>query len=111
RSAYTKGDSMADGQDSRDLITPPGTSTPGGQAAHSIMETCAQMRETGEEMRHKAQELTAQGKEMAAACYQQGREHVHAWQQHLTDHVREHPLQSLMIAAGLGMLVGLLRRR
>jgi len=102
---------MADGQDSQDLMTPPGAPTLGGQDTHSIEGACAQMRETGEEIRHKAHELTGQGKEIAAAYYQQGREHVRAWQHQLTDHVREQPLQSLLIAAGLGLLVGLLRRR
>jgi ElaB/YqjD/DUF883 family membrane-anchored ribosome-binding protein len=83
----------------------------GGQEARSIAETCAQMRETGEEIRHKTNELTEQGKEIAAAYCQQGREQVRAWQQQLTDHIRENPLQSLCIAAGLGFLVGVLRRR
>ena len=37
--------------------------------------------------------------------------HDQAWQQQLETQVREKPLQSLLMAAGVGLLLGLLRRR
>jgi ElaB/YqjD/DUF883 family membrane-anchored ribosome-binding protein len=67
--------------------------------------------ETGKERRDQAQELVAQGKEVAAEYYEEGRNQVLAWQQHLEYQVREKPLQSLFVAAGVGLLFGLLRRR
>jgi ElaB/YqjD/DUF883 family membrane-anchored ribosome-binding protein len=67
--------------------------------------------ETGKEMRDQAQELIAQGKEVATEYYEEGRNQVLAWQQQLEHQVREKPLQSLLIAAGVGLLFGLLRRR
>jgi ElaB/YqjD/DUF883 family membrane-anchored ribosome-binding protein len=67
--------------------------------------------ETGKEMRDQAQELIAQGKEVAAEYYEEGRNHVLAWQRQLEYQVREKPLQSLLMAAGVGLLLGLLRRR
>ena len=67
--------------------------------------------ETGKEMRDQAQELIAQGKEVAADYYEEGRNQVLAWQQQLEHQVREKPLQSLLVAAGVGLLFGLLRRR
>jgi len=67
--------------------------------------------ETGKEMRDQAQELMAQGQEVAAEYYEEGRNQVLAWQQQLENQVREKPLQSLLIAAGVGLLFGLLRRR
>ena len=69
------------------------------------------MQETGKEMRDKAQELMTQGKEVAAEYYEEGRNQVLAWQQQLENQVREKPLQSILIAAGIGLLYGLLRRR
>ena len=57
------------------------------------------------------QELTTQGQEVAAEYYQQGRERVLAWQQQLQTQVHEKPLQTLLMAAGIGLLFGLLRRR
>src|SRR2546421_2317815 len=56
--------------------------------------------ETGKEMRDQAQELMAQGQEVAAEYYEEGRNQVLAWQQQLENQVREKPLQSLLIAAG-----------
>ena len=67
--------------------------------------------ETGKEMRDQAQDLMAQGKEVAAEYYEEGLNQVLAWQQQLENQVREKPLQSLLMAAGVGLLLGLLRRR
>ena len=67
--------------------------------------------EIGNEMREQAQDLMAQGKEVAAEYYEEGRNQVLAWQQQLENQVREKPLQSLLMAAGVGLLLGLLRRR
>ena len=67
--------------------------------------------EIGKEIRDQAQGLIAQGKEVAAEYYEGGRNQVLAWQQQLEYQVREKPLQSLLMAAGVGLLLGLLRRR
>ncbi len=88
------------------------------QEPSSAEEWCERMQEAGKEVGQKAQEmgqrvqeLTTQGQEVAAEYYQQGREHVLAWQQQLQTQVQEKPLQTLLIAAGIGLLFGLLRRR
>jgi ElaB/YqjD/DUF883 family membrane-anchored ribosome-binding protein len=52
-----------------------------------------------------------QGKEVAAAYYAEGRNQLLAWQQYLENQVREKPLQSVVLAAGVGLLYALLRRR
>ena len=84
----------------------------------STEEWRERMQEAGQEAGRKAhevgqkvQELTTQGQEVATEYYQQGREHVLAWQQQLQTQVQEKPLQTLLIAAGIGLLFGLLRRR
>jgi len=64
-----------------------------------------------QEIGQKVQELTTQGQEVAAEYYQQGRERILAWQQQLQTHIQEKPLQTLFMAAGIGLLFGLLRRR
>ena len=95
------------------------TGTPGTQGAqsstrpdsHNTAERYDHMQETAKEMRDKAQELVTQGKEVATEYYEEGRNQVLAWQQQLENQVREKPLQSLLIAAGVGLLFGLLRRR
>jgi ElaB/YqjD/DUF883 family membrane-anchored ribosome-binding protein len=82
-----------------------------GQASTSPQEQRNQMQETGREVRRQVQDLATQGKEVAAEYYEEGRERVLAWQQQLEHQVREKPLQSLLIAAGIGLLFGLLKRR
>ncbi len=67
--------------------------------------------ETGKEMRAQAQELIAQGREVVAEYYEEGRNQAIAWQQQLENQVREKPLQSLLMAVGVGLLLGMLRRR
>jgi ElaB/YqjD/DUF883 family membrane-anchored ribosome-binding protein len=95
------------------------TRTPGTQASqaltrqdgHDTAERNDHMQETAKEIRDKAQELMTQGQEVAAEYYEEGRNQVLAWQQQLENQVREKPLQSILIAAGIGLLYGLLRRR
>lgn len=68
-------------------------------------------QEPGQELRDQTHALMTQGKEVAAEYYAEGRNQIRAWQQHLEKHVREKPLQSVLIAAGVGLLYALLRRR
>ena len=68
-------------------------------------------QEPAQEMRDHAQALMTQGKEVAAEYYAEGRNQLLAWQQHLENQVREKPLQSVVLAAGVGLLYALLRRR
>ena len=79
--------------------------------SHNPVERHGPRQETGKEMRDKAQELMTQGKKVAAEYDEEGRHQVLAWQQHLENQVREKPLPSVCIAAGLGLLSALLRRR
>ena len=67
--------------------------------------------EIGKEIRDQVQERMVQGKEVAAEYYEEGLNQVLAWQQQLENQVREKPLQALLMAAGVGLLLGLLRRR
>jgi ElaB/YqjD/DUF883 family membrane-anchored ribosome-binding protein len=69
------------------------------------------MQEMGSEVSQIVEELTAQGQEIITEYYQQGRERLLVWQQQLEHQVREKPLQSLCIAAGIGLVFALLRRR
>jgi ElaB/YqjD/DUF883 family membrane-anchored ribosome-binding protein len=81
------------------------------QAANTVEDVRDKVQQTGRELSQKAQELGEQGKEIAAEYYQQGREKALAWERELEGHIREKPLQSLLIAGGIGLLLGLLWRR
>jgi ElaB/YqjD/DUF883 family membrane-anchored ribosome-binding protein len=96
--------------------TPPPSGAPGPhaaapQGASSTPEQRAPEQEPGQERRHPVQELTAQGEDVAAQAAAQGQKYVRAWQTQLDQQVREKPLQSILMAAGIGLLFGLLKRR
>jgi ElaB/YqjD/DUF883 family membrane-anchored ribosome-binding protein len=107
----TKGGYMAEIQSSTRTPGTQGAQASTRQDSHDTAEQHDQMQETGKEIRAQTQELMTQGKEMATAYYEEGRNQVLAWQQQLETQVREKPLQSILIAAGVGLLFGLLRRR
>jgi ElaB/YqjD/DUF883 family membrane-anchored ribosome-binding protein len=88
-----------------------GTNVPSSPEARNAEQRREPAREPGKDMRQKTQELTAEGKAVATEYYEQGRERVLAWQQQLETQVREKPLQTLLMAAGIGLLFGLLKRR
>jgi ElaB/YqjD/DUF883 family membrane-anchored ribosome-binding protein len=88
-----------------------GTPAAPRQEGHDTTGQHDHAQETGKESRDQAQALMTQGKEVAAEYYEEGRNQVRAWQQHLENQVREKPLQSVLIAAGVGLLYALLRRR
>jgi ElaB/YqjD/DUF883 family membrane-anchored ribosome-binding protein len=76
----------------------------GAQIRDKVQETSAQVRD-------KAQDLGSQAKEKASEYYAQGRESLAELNHTLEAQIRERPLQSLLIAGGMGLLLGLLWRR
>ena len=90
---------------------PQGTQTAPRQEGPQATGQYDQRQEPAPESRDQAQALMTQGKEVAAAYYEEGRNQLLAWQQHLENQVREKPLQSVLLAAGVGLLYALLRRR
>ncbi len=131
---------MANVYDTRQADTPTGTSVPNQQEISSPDETRdtarglgAQLRDKAEEMgthiRHKAeeigsqlrdkaqdmstqaQELGTQAKETVSEYYGQGRETIRALPQTLEAQIRARPLEAVLVAGGVGLLLGLLWRR
>lgn len=69
------------------------------------------LRDLGGQVRDQAREKYEQFSEQARNYYEQGRESAQQWEQSLESYVQEKPLQSLLIAAGVGMLLGILWKR
>jgi ElaB/YqjD/DUF883 family membrane-anchored ribosome-binding protein len=86
-----------------------------GNPDRSPAEVGAQARdraqEAGTQIRDKAHEMVHQGEETASAYYQQGRQQLEAVEHTLEDGIRAKPLQSVFIAAGMGMFLGLVLKR
>jgi len=55
--------------------------------------------------------MVRQGGETASDAYQQGRQQMEAVEHTLEDAIRAKPLQSVFIAAGVGMLLALLFKK
>lgn len=87
------------------------------EAIASNSPTAEQLREKANQVRKDIRELGTVAKEVAAEkvdhWYKEGREKVIQFEQSFENRIREHPLQSVMIAAGVGFLAGYLvsRRR
>ncbi|HSX78895.1 MAG TPA: hypothetical protein VLQ80_10035 [Candidatus Saccharimonadia bacterium] len=87
----------------------------GTQGRDRTQESGAQGRdraqEAGAQVRDKTQEIVRQGAETASDYYQQGRQQMEAVENTLEDGIRAKPLQSVLIAAGIGMLLGLVLKK
>ena len=74
-------------------------------------ETSRQGRDTTPEVRAPVSDTARQVSETASAYYEQGREKMGEVEHYLEDTIRTKPLQSILLAAGVGLLVALLWKR
>jgi ElaB/YqjD/DUF883 family membrane-anchored ribosome-binding protein len=81
-----------------------GSNVPSGQEPSTAHQRRDQIRE-------RSQELSTHAQEVASEYYQLGRERAQEWEQTLEAQIREKPIQSLLIAGGIGLFLGLLWRR
>jgi ElaB/YqjD/DUF883 family membrane-anchored ribosome-binding protein len=64
------------------------------------------LKEMGDIVTEAAQEKLAQVRENATEYFQQGRENAHGVLCNFEQYVRERPVKSVLIAAGIGLLFG-----
>jgi ElaB/YqjD/DUF883 family membrane-anchored ribosome-binding protein len=87
----------------------------GAQVHDKAQEAGTQVRdrvqEVGAQVRDTVQEASRQVADTASEYYQQGRQQVAAAETSLEDAIRTKPLQSVLVAAGLGMLMAFLFRK
>ena len=81
------------------------------QAQEAGREVAQKVHQVGEDIADKAHYLGEQGKAIASEYYQQGRQQAADWERQLEQQIREKPIQSLLIAGGIGLLLGILCRR
>ena len=68
-------------------------------------------QEKGNQLQEGAQEAMQQAGESASQLAKRGRETMSQFEEGLEDRIRSKPLQSVLIAAGVGMLLGLIWKR
>ena len=82
-----------------------------GQIKDSAQQVQQGLRDMGSQVRDVATEQYQNLRNQASEYYEQGRQRAQEWEQSLEDYVQEKPIQSLLIAAGVGMLLGILWKR
>ena len=82
-----------------------------GQLKDTAKQVQQNIRDMGGQVREAAQEQYENLRDQAQGYYEEGRQRAHEWEQSLEQYVQEKPIQSLLIAAGVGMLLGILWKR
>jgi ElaB/YqjD/DUF883 family membrane-anchored ribosome-binding protein len=79
--------------------------------AQTAQQVGQNIRDMGNQVRDVATERYNQLRDQAQNYYQQGRDRATEWEQGLETYVQEKPIQAVLIAAGVGVLLGLLWKR
>ena len=69
-------------------------------------EVSKDLREMGDILRDAAEETLGQVRENATEFYEQGRDKIYGVGGSFEQYVRERPVKSVLIAAGIGLLFG-----
>jgi ElaB/YqjD/DUF883 family membrane-anchored ribosome-binding protein len=69
------------------------------------------LRDLGGQVRDAARDKYEQVSGDARAFYDQGRDMAHEWEEGIESFVRDKPLQAVLIAAGVGLLLGTFWKR
>jgi ElaB/YqjD/DUF883 family membrane-anchored ribosome-binding protein len=81
------------------------------QVRERAQQVGQQLRDMGSQARDTAQQQYEQLRQQAQEYYESGRERAMEWEQGLEDYVRQQPVKSLLIAAGVGVILGALWKR
>lgn len=86
-----------------------------GGGASNLKESAAQVgeniRNLGSQVRDQATQQYEQIRDQASEYYEQGRQRAMEMEQSLEQYVQEKPIQALLMAAGVGLLLGILWKR
>jgi ElaB/YqjD/DUF883 family membrane-anchored ribosome-binding protein len=88
-----------------------GSGSGGGQLKDSAQQVGQDLRNLGSQARDAATQTYDQLRQQAGDYYEQGRDRAREMEQSLEQYVQEKPIQSLLMAAGVGMLLGILWKR
>ncbi len=81
------------------------------QLKEKATEVASNLRDMSSTVRDAATQQYQTAMDSAQQYYQQGREQAVEWQGQLEEYVREQPVKALAIAAGVGVILGILWKR
>src|SRR2546423_13086714 len=82
-----------------------------GDLREAASQVGQNLRDLGGQVRDTATQQYEQLRQQAGDYYEQGRQRAMEIEQSLEQYVQEKPIQALLIAAGIGMLLGILWKR
>jgi ElaB/YqjD/DUF883 family membrane-anchored ribosome-binding protein len=74
----------------------------------NLRDTASQV---GQQVRDAAREQYGHLRDQASEYYERGRDMAQQWEQNLEGYIQEQPIKSILIAAGVGLLLGVLLKR
>lgn len=87
----------------------------GQQPGQQLRDVGSQLRDQAQQqfgqVRDQASQYYEQGRDRAVEYYEQGRQRAMEMEQNLENYIREQPVKSVLIAAGVGCLLGFIWRR
>ena len=81
------------------------------QIKDKVSEVASNVRDMGQQAYDAATEKYENVRDSAAEYYQAGREKAMEWESQIESYVREQPIKSLLMAAGVGMVLGMIWKR
>ena len=81
------------------------------QLKDKAAEVASNIRDTASQFRDSATEQFQNARETASEYYEAGREKASQWEEQIESYVREQPLKALAIAAGVGIVLGVIWKR
>jgi len=82
-----------------------------GKVREKAAEVSQNLRDIGSQVRDTAEQKYGEVKNRAADYYNRSKETAQELEQSLESYVQEKPLQAVLIAAGVGLILGLIWRR
>lgn len=88
-----------------------GMANAAGQLKDTAQQIGQQARDLGSQVRDQATQKYQQLRDQATEYYGQGRDSAMEWEQSLETYVRDQPVKAVLIAAGVGVVLGMLWKR
>jgi len=100
----------ADNPDAAVFEDEPRTGGAGQQLRAQASEVGHNLRDMAGTVREAAREQAGRVRNSAVDYYEEGRERLQRWEHGIEDYVQAQPIKSLLIAAGVGVLLGIVLR-
>lgn len=89
----------------------PSNQSTASQVKDKVQEVASNVRDMGSQAYETASQKYEDAKESAAEYYRAGRDRAMEWESQIESYVRERPIKSLLMAAGVGIVIGMIWKR